>query len=78
MNRKPSLGIRHRLSDNLKRLRVARGYTQERLAKLCGLHKQYVCNVERAVVNISLANLEALATGLGCSETDLLSRWGQP
>jgi transcriptional regulator with XRE-family HTH domain len=78
MNRKPSLGIRHRLSHNLKRLRAARGYTQEQLGQLCGFHKNYISNVEQAVVNITLANLEALATGLGCPEGDLLSRWVQP
>jgi transcriptional regulator with XRE-family HTH domain len=63
MNRKPSLGIRHWLSDNLKRLRAAH----------CGLHKNYVSNVEQGAVNISLANLEALATGLGCIEWELLT-----
>jgi transcriptional regulator with XRE-family HTH domain len=71
-NRKASPEIRWRLSTNVKRLRQARGYTQQELANLCGLTKSYVCNVEQGAVNISLANLEALATGLGCGEEDLL------
>jgi transcriptional regulator with XRE-family HTH domain len=78
MNRKPSREIRYRLGDNLKRLRKARGYTQEALGSVCGFHKNYISNVEQGAVNISLANLEGLATGLGCFESDLLSRWVQP
>ena len=73
-NRKASWEIRCRLATNLKRLRAARAYTQEYLAGLCGLTKSYVSNVEQATVNITLANLEALARGLECSEEDLLSR----
>jgi hypothetical protein len=33
MNRKPSVEIRCRLADNLRRYRYYRGYTQERLGK---------------------------------------------
>jgi transcriptional regulator with XRE-family HTH domain len=73
-NRKPSMEIRYRLADNLRRYRSYRGYTQEALAKVCGLHRNYVSNVEQATVNITLANLEALATGLLCGEDELLRR----
>jgi transcriptional regulator with XRE-family HTH domain len=73
-NRKPSAEICCRLADNLRRYRNYRGYTQEGLAKVCGLQKNYVGNVEQATVNISLANLEALATGLRCGEDELLRR----
>jgi DNA-binding Xre family transcriptional regulator len=72
--RKASADILLRLSANLKRLREARGYTQEQLANVCGVTKSYVSNVEQATVNITLANLETLAKGLGCTESDLLRR----
>jgi len=71
-NRKASPEIRWRLSTNVERLRQARGDTQQELAKRCGLSKTYIGNVEQGTVNISLANLEALAIGLRCSEEDLL------
>jgi transcriptional regulator with XRE-family HTH domain len=74
MNRRPSVGIRCRLADNLKRYRHCRGYTQRTLANLCGLSTSYVSDVEQATVNITLANLEALATGLVCGEEELLRR----
>jgi len=59
MNRQPSVEVRCRLADNLRRYRYYRGYTQERLGKLCGLRGNYVSDVEQATVNITLANLEA-------------------
>lgn len=73
-NRKPSWGIRCRLAENLKRFRSLRGYTQGQLAAASGLLRNYVSNVEQAAVNITLANLEALAAGLGCGEEELLMR----
>jgi transcriptional regulator with XRE-family HTH domain len=72
--RKASPEILARLANNLKLLRAVRGLTQEELAKLCRLNRSYIGNVEQALVNITLANLEALARGLDCSEAELLMR----
>jgi transcriptional regulator with XRE-family HTH domain len=77
-NRQPSLEILGRLAGNLRRLRKARGYTRERLAKVCGLTKNYIGNIEQETVNISLGNLEALAKGLNCREADLLVEGNEP
>jgi transcriptional regulator with XRE-family HTH domain len=73
-NRKPSFDVRCRLADNVRRFRHYRGYTQEELADHCGFHRTYVSNVEQATINITLANLEALAQGLQCGEDELLRR----
>jgi transcriptional regulator with XRE-family HTH domain len=73
-NRKPSQEIRWRLATNLKRLREARGYTQLELARRSGLTNAYISKIEQELMNVSLANLEALANGLGCSEEDLVRR----
>ena len=73
-NRKASQEIRHRLADNVLTFRKARRYTQAVLAKLSQLSKSYISNVEQGTVNITLANLEAIARGLGCSEAVLLAR----
>jgi transcriptional regulator with XRE-family HTH domain len=72
--RQASLEIRWRLATNIKRLREVRGYTQEDLARLCGLNKSYLSNVEQASMNVTLASLEAIAKGLGCTEEYLLTR----
>jgi len=71
-NRRASPELLRRLSINLKRLRKERGYTQERLAKICGFTANYISNVEQETVNISLSNLEALTIGLGCGFDELL------
>lgn len=73
-NRKASPEILWRLSTNLRRLRKARGYTQQALARLCGFSKTYISNVEQGTMNITLANLEAIANGLDCAAEDLLRR----
>jgi len=74
VNRKPSAAMCQLLADNLTRLRKARVLTQAQLAAAGGLTRNYISNIEQATVNISLANLEALAIGLRCSPADLLNR----
>jgi len=46
----------------MKELRSAKGITQEDLAGLTGLSRQYIGDVERGTRNISLANIEKIAT----------------
>jgi transcriptional regulator with XRE-family HTH domain len=72
-NHKPSAEHLGLLAMNLKRLRKARGYTQRQLGKLSGLNRNYISNIERETVNISLANLERLANALECSLYDLFA-----
>lgn len=63
------------LAQNLRRLRGARGLSQEGLADLAGLHRTYVGSVERAERNISLDNIAKLATALGVDLPHLLAEW---
>jgi XRE family transcriptional regulator, regulator of sulfur utilization len=70
--RKASDEILPRLATNLKRMREARGYTQHQLSHLCGFPNTYIGEIEQETVNITLPNLEALATGLRCLDIDLL------
>jgi transcriptional regulator with XRE-family HTH domain len=71
-NRKASQWIRYRLASNVGKLRQVHGYTQEELAAHCCMHKSYIGNVEQGTINITLSSLEALATGLACTEWELL------
>lgn len=63
---------RHRISDNLKRLRLERGLSQEKAAELADFHRTYVSQLERCVTNISIDGLERLAHALGVDVTELL------
>lgn len=69
-DRNPSAALLRRFATNLKRLRRARGYTQHQLAERCGFAPGYIGDLEREVVNATLATLEVLAIGLDCSEQD--------
>jgi transcriptional regulator with XRE-family HTH domain len=74
----PSLEVRCRLANNVKRLRKERRYTQAALEGVCGLYRKYISNVEQGKVNITLSNLEKLAEGLGCTLEDLVRRQTSP
>ena len=54
-----------RFGMRLREIRLKRGISQERLAELAGLHRTYVSSVERGGRNISLENIDRLATALG-------------
>lgn len=69
--RKPG-GLQAVIAKNVRRLRTARGVTQEALAETCGYHRTYVGMVERGERNISIATLEALAGALGVDAHSLL------
>jgi transcriptional regulator with XRE-family HTH domain len=71
-HRKASWNLRLRLSINLKYFRVARGLTQEALARLCGCTRNFISNVEQATANITMATLERFAEGLGCEPYELI------
>ena len=69
-----NLSLRRKFADNLKRVRLERGLSQEALANLAGLHRTYIGSVERGERNISIDNIERLAEALSCKVTDLLQR----
>lgn len=59
---------------NLKRVRKARGLTQEKLAEAASLHINYVSSVERGERNVSLRNIERLADALNVTMASLVTR----
>jgi transcriptional regulator with XRE-family HTH domain len=48
----------------VRRLRQRRGWSQEKLAELSGLHWTYIGRIERGKQNISLANIGKIARAL--------------
>jgi transcriptional regulator with XRE-family HTH domain len=57
--------------DRVRALRQERGWSQERLAELAGMHRNYVGGVERGERNIALLNIWAMADALGVAPGDL-------
>lgn len=59
------MDVRRRVGANLQRLRRAQGWSQEELADRAGLHRTYVSQIERALKNVTIVNLEKIAVVLG-------------
>lgn len=51
----------------VRTLRLSRGYSQEELAHKASLHRTYIGMIERGEKNITLANIEKIATALDTS-----------
>lgn len=58
MDRRQSFGQR------LRNLRRDKGYSQEKLAELAGLHRTYISDVERGERNVGLDNIWRLSNAL--------------
>ncbi len=64
--------LRDILAKNMRRLRAARGLTQEALAYDCGINRTYLSAVERAERNVSIDNIARIARGLHVEPWKLL------
>lgn len=64
--------VRQEFGRNLRRLRGARGLTQEELAAASGLNRTYVGSIERGERNVSLINIHKLAEAIGVTPAELL------
>ena len=56
--------LRAVLAYNMRVFRVNKGWSQEELARRCGLDRTYVSAVERKRWNIALSNIEKMAHAL--------------
>jgi len=64
--------IRKRLGQNVKRLREAKGWSQEDYADRAGIHRTYVSDIERGARNPTITVVEKLAKPFGVVVGSLL------
>ena len=55
----------------VRSIRQNRKISQEELADLCGLHRTYISDVELGKRNVSLENIEKIASALGVSISEI-------
>ncbi len=67
------MDIRKTLGANLKRLRRAKGWSQEEYAFEAGIHRTYVSDIERGARNPTIEILVKLAQPLGVEPAELIS-----
>ena len=61
-----------KFGNNIRHLRTSFGWSQEKLAEVCGLHRTYIGAVERGERNISLENIVVIARALGVKPVELM------
>ena len=66
------MDIRVRLGQNVRRLREAKGWSQEDFADRAGIHRTYVSDIERGRRNPTITVVERLAEPLGVSPGSLM------
>jgi len=68
--------LRRVIAQNVRSLRKAKGFSQEGFADACGLHRTYVGAIERAERNVSVDNIERMASALDLDGWELLKPAG--
>jgi len=64
--------IRNKFGEKVRKLRRARGLSQEELAFRAGIHRNYLGGIERGERNPALDNIAAIAKALGVDLSELV------
>ena len=71
------MDMRRLVGRNVRKIRKAKGLTQEVLAEVAGVSQQYVSDLERGRRNPSVITLYVLAQAMGVSHVDLVMPDGE-
>jgi transcriptional regulator with XRE-family HTH domain len=66
------MDMRRLVGQNLKRIRLKKGLTQEQFADISGFSQQYISGLEGGHRNPTVVTVYELAVALGVSHLDLL------
>lgn len=66
------MDMRRLVAQNVKRIRLERGLTQEQFCEISGFSQQYVSGLENGRRNPTIVTIHELAKALGVSHLDLL------
>ena len=57
--------------QTIRKIRLSKAISQEKFADMCNLHRTYVSDVELGKRNVSLENIDRMASALGVSLSGL-------
>lgn len=72
------MDIRKLFGVNVREVRQARGLSQEELADEAGIHRTYVSQIERGVINASMTTIDKLAISLRVKPSMFFANWQPP
>ena len=67
------MDIRVVIGRNVRRLRVAKGLTQEELSARCDFDQRYISQVENGLQNLTVLSLHELSQALGTTPVALVT-----
>lgn len=59
------------LGDSIYNFRTNKGYSQEKLAELTGLHRTYISDIERGAKNVTVKKIALICSALNVSLSTL-------
>ena len=71
------MDMRRLVADNFKRIRLAKGLTQEQFSEISGFSQQYISGLESGRRNPTVVTIYELANALGVSHLELLRPTGK-
>lgn len=57
--------------QTIRKIRLSRNISQEQFADICELHRTYISDVELGKRNVSLENIDRMATALNMTITEI-------
>ncbi len=66
------MSIQQEIGRRVAQLRKEKGWSQEQLAFECDMHRTYISQVERGVINPTIGSLDTIAKALGLNCRDFL------
>lgn len=66
------MDVGQRVGANVRRLRKAKGLSQEELADRAGVHRTFISQIERATKHPTIQSLDKVAKGLEVALTELV------
>ena len=67
------MNIKINLGKRVKELRFYNGYSQETFSSECGLNRSYITSVENGKRNVSIENIEKIATAFQLTLKDFFN-----